>query len=224
MLPVHGDQEISRIAAPYLTWSTILLCAVVLAWQSGLGQRAEWQATYSFGFIPGVLFSDFGRPPAISLLPSELTLVTYQFLHGGVGHLLSNMVVLFVFGGVIEDRLRHWKFGLLYLTSGVVAGLAHGLVFSEGTTALVGASGSIAGVMGAYLLLFPRAKITLLGPLFIPLRFRAWVFILFWFGTQVFMVQFGGASNVAWWAHIGGFLVGAVAGLIARQTPVQPDT
>ncbi|MGY9057917.1 MAG: rhomboid family intramembrane serine protease, partial [Alphaproteobacteria bacterium] len=142
-----------------MTWSTILLCAVVLAWQSGLGQQAEWQASYSFGFSPGVLFSDFGRPPAISLLPSELTLVTYQFLHGGVGHLLSNMVVLFVFGGVIEDRLGHWKFGLLYLTSGVVAGLAHGLVFSEGTTALVGASGSIAGVMGAYLLLFPRAKI-----------------------------------------------------------------
>lgn len=128
------------------------------------------------------------------------------------------MVALFVFGGLVEDRLRHWAFALLYLGSGVAAGALQGAMFPDSTTVLVGASGAVAGVMGAYLALFPRNRITMLTPIFIPLRLRAWVIILVWFGIQVFMARFGDdGSNVAWWAHIGGFVAGVMVGGWYRQ-------
>lgn len=220
-LPVHSDHQLHRIAAPYITWGVILLCVIVQIWMSGLSERAEWTAAYAFGFIPGVLFEGLARPREIDLLPGWATLVTYQFLHGGAGHLLANMVALYVFGGLVEDRLRHGRFLALYLGSGVAAGLLQGAMFPESTVVLVGASGALAGVMGAYLVLFPRNRITMLTPVFVPLRLRAWVIIVVWFGIQVLMTQSSGdESNVAWWAHIGGFVVGVVAGGWYRRVPV----
>ena len=199
----------------------MLLCVIVQVWMSGLGDKAEWTAAYTFGFIPGVLFEGVARSSDIDLLPGWAGLVTYQFLHGGVAHLLANMVALYVFGGLVEDRLKHWRFGLLYLGSGVAAGLLQGAMFPESTAVLVGASGAVAGVMGAYLTLFPRNRITMLTPIFLPIRLRAWVIIVVWFGVQVFMASYGGGeSNVAWWAHIGGFAVGVVGGAWYRQVPV----
>jgi len=216
-MPVHSDQPITHISAPYLTWGTILFCVVVQIWMSGLPVEAEWRAAYSFGFIPGEMMVGLQRPPAIDVLPAEFTLLTYQFFHGGVGHLIGNMLVLFVFGGVVEDRFGHVRFGLLYLGAGVIAGLAHGMQFPESTTVLVGASGAIAGVLGAYIVMFPRARVTLLGPLFIPLRLRAWLLIGIWFLIDLFMAGYGGDSNVAWSAHVAGFMVGVLAGLMGRR-------
>ncbi len=205
---------------PYLTWGTILFCVIVQIWMHGLSGKAEWTAVYTFGFIPGVLFEGLARPPDIALLPGWMTLVTYQFLHGGVWHLVANMVALYVFGGLVEDRLGHGRFAALYLVCGVAAGVLHGVVFPESTTALVGASGALAGVMGAYLVLFPRNRITMLTPIFVPVRLRAWVIILVWIGVQVFMAQSeSNESNVAWWAHIGGFALGVVAGGWCRRLP-----
>ncbi len=219
-LPVHSDHQLRRIGAPYLTWGVIVFCTIVQIWLSGLSAPAEWQATYAFGFIPGVLFQGLARPPAIDVVPSALTLVTYQFLHGGAAHLIANMVALYVFGALVEDRLNHSRYAVLYLGSGVIAGLLQGAMFPESTTVLVGASGAIAGVMGAYLALFPRNRITMLTPIFLPIRLRAWVIILVWIGIQVFMSQQGGdESGVAWWAHIGGFAVGIFVGLWYRRLP-----
>lgn len=220
-LPIHSDQQLRRIGAPYLTWGVIVFCVSVQIWLAGLPPAAELQATYAFGFIPGVLFEGKIRPSFIDVIPSALTLVTYQFVHGGAGHLIANMVALFVFGGLVEDRLNHVRFGVLYLGSGVVAGLLQGAMFPSSTTVLVGASGAIAGVMGAYLALFPRNRITMLTPIFLPIRLRAWVIILVWIGIQIFMSQQGGdESGVAWWAHIGGFAVGVVVGTWYRRLPV----
>ena len=218
MLPIHNDQSILRIAAPYVTWGTILLCVIVQVWLHGQTPRGEAIASYTFGFIPATFLSELPRSDEIDLMPTWSTLVTYQYLHAGVGHLLGNMVALFVFGGLVEDRFGHPRYAVLYLVSGMVAGLAHWLAFPESQVVLVGASGAVAGVSGAFLILFPKARITLLGPLFIPLRLRAWVVILVWLLVQVYMVSLGGDSNVAWLAHIAGFAVGAAAGAAVRFT------
>lgn len=212
-LPVHSDYQLTRIAAPYLTWGIILFCVIVQVWMSSLPSTGEWQAVYAFGFVPGVLFEGLARPPVIDVLPVAATLITYQFLHGGVGHLLANMVALFVFGGVVEDRLGHVRFAVLFLGSGIVAALLQGAMFPESTTALVGASGAIGGVMGAYLALFPRHRITMLTPVFLPIRLRAWIIIVVWLAVQIYMtLNTGEDSSVAWWAHIGGFGVGFIVG------------
>ena len=118
-------------------------------------------------------------------MPDAATLITYQFFHAGVNHLLSNMVFLFIFGGPVEDRFRHAGFLGLFLATGATAGLAHGMAYSDDFSPLVGASGAVAGVLGAYIVLYPRAKVTLLGPLFIPFRLRAWIAIGIWFGLQL---------------------------------------
>lgn len=186
---------------------------MVQVWLSSLPPTGEWQAVYAFGFLPGAFFEGLARPSAIDVLPVPATLITYQFLHGGAAHLIANMMALFVFGGLVEDRLGHIRFAVLFLVSGVFAGLLQGAMFPESTTALVGASGAIAGVMGAYLTLFPRNRITLLTPIFLPIRLRAWVIIVVWVAVQVYMSQSTGEdSGVAWWAHIGGFAVGVIAG------------
>jgi membrane associated rhomboid family serine protease len=217
ILPVHSDHELNRIAAPYVTWGSILLCVVVEVWLASLPARSGLIVTYTFGFVPGTLFGDVVRQAPLDLLPSWLTLITYQFLHSGIGHLIGNMVIMFVFGGRVEDRINHLPFALLFLVSGVVAGLAHGLAFAQDATVLVGASGAIAGVLGAYLALFPRGRITLLGPLFIPLRLRAWAVIGGWFAFQMLMTQSADASHVAWWAHVGGFGTGLAVGFWYRR-------
>lgn len=212
-LPVHSEQQLSRVGAPYLTWGTMLFCVMIQVWLSGLPPTGEWQAVYAFGFIPGAFFEGIARPQSIDVLPVPATLVTYQFLHGGVAHLVANMIALFVFGALVEDRLHHIRYTILFLGSGMAAALLQGAMFPESTTALVGASGAIAGVMGAYLVLFPRNRITLLTPIFLPIRLRAWVIIVVWVGVQVYMSQnTGEESGVAWWAHIGGFVVGVVVG------------
>ena len=160
-----------------------------------------------------------GNPLAI--LVGFVALVIDQFLHGGVAHLIANMVALFVFGALVEDRLHHIRFTILLLVSGIAAALLQGAMFPESTTALIGASGAIAGVMGAYLVLYPRNRITLLTPIFLPVKLRAWVIIVVWVVVQVFMSQSADAdSGVAWWAHIGGFIVGVVAGGWYRRVPV----
>jgi hypothetical protein len=151
-----------------------------------------------------------------SLIPAEarlFTLFSYMFLHGGFWHLLSNMWFLYIFGDNIENRLGPARYLLFYIGCGLASGLAH-LVFNAGSTIpTVGASGAIAGVMGAYLILYPRAKILTLVPLlFIPLFFEIPAFFLLglWFVVQLMnaATTSAGAGGVAWWAHVGGFVTG----------------
>jgi hypothetical protein len=151
-----------------------------------------------------------------SLIPAEarpFTLFSYMFLHGGFWHLLSNMWFLYIFGDNIENRLGPARYLLFYVGCGLASGLAH-MIFNAGSTLpTVGASGAIAGVMGAYLLLFPQAKILTLVPLlFIPLFFEIPAFFLLglWFVMQLMnaATTSAGAGGVAWWAHVGGFVAG----------------
>lgn len=214
-LPVHSDQTIRHIAAPYLTWGTILVC--VAAHVAMLGQPVYETARilYRFGFIAGSLFGSLPQEALPFAVPQTGTLVTYAFMHGSNGHLIGNMVVLFVFGGVVEDRFGHARFAALYLGAAIVGALAEGLADPDSGRVLIGASGAVAGVLGAYILLFPKARITLLLPIFLPLRLPAWAIIGAWLLYDIAMLAWG-EGTVAWLAHVAGFAAGAAAALWLR--------
>jgi membrane associated rhomboid family serine protease len=147
-----------------------------------------------------------------ALIPHELGrghyagLFTYMFLHGGVAHLLGNLYFLYTFGDNVEERLGRARFLGLYLVSGVVAALLHGLVKLGDATPVVGASGAISGVMAAYAVLFPRTRLISLILVF-RVRWNTRVYLGMWLLLQVIGAAFG-MQGVAWWAHIGGFLIG----------------
>jgi membrane associated rhomboid family serine protease len=158
-----------------------------------------------------------------------ITLFSAMFLHGGWLHIVSNMWVLFIFGDNVEDRMGNVGYLVFYLLSGVAAGLLQAYLLPASTVPMIGASGAIAGVLGAYLVLFPRARILSLVPIifiFTIIEVPAMLFLLFWFASQLFsgVLSLGGASGsgVAWWAHIGGFVFGLLGVfLFARRRRVR---
>ena len=215
LLPVHSDQMIRHIAAPYLNWGAILICvaAHVAVFEQGAYEQAF--TLHQFGFIAGAFFGAAPQPPLPFDLPQVTTLVSYAFLHGSNAHLIGNMVVLFVFASVVEDRFGHWRFAGLYAAAAIIAALAEGLASPETTNVLIGASGAVAGVLGAYIVLFPKAKITILLPIFLSVGVRAWIVIGAWLVYDLVMLYYG-EGKVAWLAHIAGFVVGVIAALLLR--------
>ncbi len=207
-LPIYDNNPRVHILRPYVTWSLIALNVLVFVWQTSGGDAGFQESVYRFGFIPVVFGGGAMLPPELQAPPSFLTLFTSQFLHGDTFHLAFNMLFLWVFGDNIEDALGRLRFIVFYLLSGVLAALAH-FVFDFGSEIpVVGASGAISGVLGAYLLLYPRAWV-MTPVLFLPLMLPAGLMLILWFGSQLLNVfEADAASNVAWWAHIGGFLAG----------------
>jgi membrane associated rhomboid family serine protease len=160
-------------------------------------------------------------PPAI---PVWLTLVSCMFLHGGWMHFLGNMWFLYIFGDNVEDRLGHAGYLLIYLGTGIAAGMAHYATDNLSVVPTIGASGAIAGVMGAYAWLYPHARVQAVLPLFVIIQvfvLPAPVFFGIWFAIQTFSgisaSASGQAVGVAWWAHIGGFIAGAVVALVVGR-------
>ena len=213
------------IPARGVAWVTrLLLAANVAAFLVELRQGPALEPfIYRFGVVPTHWFvsspSDFLDWPQLFL-----TLLTSQFLHGGVLHLGSNMLYLWIFGDNVEDRLGHASFLLLYLASGVVAAVTQLLITPHSAIPLVGASGAIAGVLGAYLLLFPSARIVTLVPLgffWDQVELPAFFFLGFWFLLQWLegikaIGKVADVGGVAFWAHIGGFVSGILGILILR--------
>jgi membrane associated rhomboid family serine protease len=210
MIPIHDDNPTRR--QPIVTVALIALCILVYLWQVSLGPQAGAAAVYSFGFIPAVLFEDASLPPEIAVVPAEVTLFTSMFLHGGFMHLAGNMLYLWVFGNNIEDVCGHGRFLLFYLLCGLAAAFAQALPNPDSEIPMIGASGAISGVLGAYLVLFPHARVYTLVPLGIVFftTIRAGWLLAFWF---VFQLLSGAMSDpaqggVAFWAHVGGFVAG----------------
>ena len=157
---------------------------------------------------------------SIAAVPEGLTLVTYQFLHGDILHLLSNMLFLWVFGDNVEDAMGHVKFLVFYLRAASSAAWRTPALLPNSTLPLIGASGAVAGVIAAYLILHPRVRVWVLAFRFIPLRIpAAWVLGV-WVVTQFVMVAIAPSDQVAWWAHVGGMVAGAILILFMRRPGV----
>ncbi len=212
MIPLHDDNPTQ--ITPVLTIGLIAMCALVFFYQVSLPPAAGERFVYSFGTIPAVLFGEVSLPPEVAVLPAFATIVTSMFLHGGWFHLIGNMLYLWIFGNNIEDAMGHGKFVIFYAVCGLAAALSQSLIDPSSEIPMVGASGAISGVLGAYLLLYPRAQVLVLIPfgfftrlMYVPAGFV----LLMWFVLQVLsggmsLGQRGG--GVAFFAHIGGFVAG----------------
>jgi membrane associated rhomboid family serine protease len=215
LLPLKDSNPLKVIPFQAVTITLIALCVGVFVWQAMLPERAVIEATLSYGVIPAVLFDHQQLPPRLAVIPAEATVVTSMFLHADWLHLGGNMLFLWVFGDNIEDSMGHVRFVVFYLMCGVAAVLTHGLIDTQSTIPLVGASGAVSGVLGAYLMLHPRVRvIVILLKMPIPLPLPAYFVLGGWILLQVVNVWVDDAvpaeGGTAWWAHIGGFAVGAL--------------
>ncbi|WP_119458760.1 rhomboid family intramembrane serine protease [Rhodospirillaceae bacterium SYSU D60014] len=213
MIPLHDDTPTT--IRPMVTIGLIVACVLAFLWQLALPPLAQQRAIFALGFIPGVFFGDQRLPAEIAWIPSGLSLLTSMFLHGGWLHLLGNMLYLWIFGNNVEDAMGHVKFLLFYLLCGVIAALTQGFTDPEVLVPMVGASGAIGGVLGAYIVLHPHARILVLIPLgfFITTaRIPALLVLGLWFVLQFIQgsMVVGEQGGIAFWAHIGGFISGAV--------------
>lgn len=209
-LPLHDQNPLRVIPFQLVTFAVILLCVCVFLYQQYLPDESEQALIVSFGMLPAILFENRVLAPELQLVPAELTLLSSIFLHSGWLHLLGNMAFLWVFGDNIEDSMGHWRFLLFYCACGVFASFSHALAEAGSIMPLIGASGGVSGILGAYLVLHPRVRIILLVFMKLPLLLPAYLMIGFWIGLQVYNIAFGGIDNTAWWAHIGGFVAGVV--------------
>ncbi len=211
MIPLHDDNPTETV--PLFTVGLIAACIAVFLWQLGLGEEGGIRALYSFGLVPAVLFDHVELPEALARVPASATLFTSMFMHGGWAHLLGNLLYLWIFGNNIEDRFGHLRFLLFYLLCGVAAALAQALPDTASQVPMVGASGAISGVLGAYLLLFPQARVLVVIPIGLypyTVRLPALVVLGFWFLLQLVsqLASEPGQGGVAFRAHIGGFVAG----------------
>jgi membrane associated rhomboid family serine protease len=254
VIPVHDVNPVRR--TPWVTYALILVNVVVFlrtpavtsfAGNASLAQQCDLQAFLQhWGAVPRELIHNreprlvptghavlSARGPGCLLGPAgydkspPLSVLTAMFLHGSWIHLLGNMLFLWIFGNNIEDRLGHVRYLLFYLVCGYAAGYGYALFYDNSATPLVGASGAIAGVLGAYLVLYPRVRVWVLVPFlfFIPLRLAAWVVLGLWFVLQAFYAGgYGvmGGGTVAYLAHVVGFAVGALLVLPLRSSTPQP--
>ena len=208
MLPIRDDVR----SQSFPIMNTLLIAANVIVFflEAGLSPAQIDRVIHLFGFIP----AQFSFLNPISYLP----IFTSMFMHGGWFHIISNMWILFIFGDNVEDRMGSLRYLVFYLLGGVAAALLHVFVQPTSTMPVVGASGAIAAVMGAYFLLFPRARVISLVPVFIFAWFvqvPAVIYLGVWFVSQLYsgVLSLGGAGGVemggvAWWAHVGGFVFG----------------
>ncbi len=199
---------------PLMTILIIIINGIIFLYEVSLGQYLP-EFLDSFALIPAQYFY-MGEAGGLSAIVRYFPFVTSQFLHGGWFHFIGNMWFLWIFGDNIEDRLGHFKFLIFYLLCGVIAGFAHVYTNPHSSLPTVGASGAIAGVMGAYTVLFPGARVITLFVFFFFIRFielPAIIFLGVWFLMQFFsgaaaLASAESAGGVAWWAHIGGFVAG----------------
>ncbi len=213
MIPLRDDNP-SRIT-PFVSYTLIGLCILVFLWQATLGPVRGQQVIYALGVIPATLIRDLSLPPHIELVDPWITIFTSMFMHGGWMHLIGNMLYLWIFGDNVEDSMGHGRFLVFYLLCGVAAVFAQALPDPNSQIPMVGASGAISGVLGAYLLLYPHARVLVAIPVFFVLhtaRLPAGWVLAFWFGLQLLsnMLSSGAGGGVAFRAHIGGFLAGMI--------------
>jgi len=219
MIPIR-DAIPSR-TYPLVTVGLIVVNSLVFLFELSLGERLN-DFILDFGIVPIRLFHSYNV--GYGLIPKYLPFITSMFLHGGWFHVIGNMWYLWIFGDNVEDRMGHFKYFIFYLLCGFVAGFVH--IFMNRTSGVptIGASGAIAGVMGAYFILYPNSKIWTLIPVFLFFRFveiPAFILLGFWVVMQFLSSAFSSGlsqqGGVAWWAHIGGFAAGVVLVFVFKK-------
>ena len=219
MIPIKDDTP--RFSTPYVTYFLIALNTVIFLYELlGFGPHARNQFLFQFGMVPARISGLLSGVPHVSAGTALLPILTSMFLHASWLHLIGNMWVLWIFGDNIEDYLGHFPYIVFYLVCGLAAAVTHTLLNAGSVMPTVGASGAIAGIMGAYFVLYPRAKVLTLVPLIVFFTFwwlPAWIVLGYWFAIQFFSgaatavaVSSRTAGGIAFWAHVGGFVAGIV--------------
>jgi membrane associated rhomboid family serine protease len=233
MIPIRDDPGEPRRSFPWVMLGILLVNVVVFVYELSVGTTRDLDTLFQ---TAGIVPVEFTHGPVTGTPPPPLgmqwtTLFTSMFLHSGFLHIGSNMLYLFIFGDNVEDRLGHARFLLFYFLCGLAAGAAHILANPNSNLPSIGASGAIAGVLAAYLVLFPHAQVRTLifiGPLVLVPRIAAAFLILFWFATQFFtgITSLGATTDttggVAVWAHVGGFVAGLLLVTVMRPRASRP--
>ena len=226
MIPIRDDTP--RFSTPFVTYFIIALNTVVFVFELSVGgqsHRALNSLIYQFGVVPLHFERALVAWPASSLVGSFLPLLTSMFLHGSWLHLIGNMWFLWIFGDNVEDHLGHFTYLLFYLVCGFAAAVAHILLNAGSNVPTVGASGAIAGVMGAYFVLYPRAHVLMWFPPIFLFHLPAWLVLGYWFfmqflsGTATSIAETSQSGGIAFWAHVGGFVAGVVLIKILPERP-----
>ena len=223
-IPLYDDNP--RTRPPVATIALISACVAVFLWQSGLSPRAANNAALSLGMVPSVLFGEASLPRQLEVVPAWMTLFTSMFLHGGWLHLGGNMLYLWIFGKGVESALGLPRYVALYLICGAIAALTQAIVNPASEVPMIGASGAIAGVLGAYLILHPRSNVVVFIWIIIIVRLitvPAVILLGLWFLLQLVSAASAspGEPGVAFYAHVGGFIAGMALVLLLRQRHVQ---
>lgn len=219
-LPLHDNTSLKVIRFQIISGLIILINLTLIIYTALiLGGIDNSKIAVSFGAVPALLTDYKVLPANLQVIPEPATLVTYMFLHAGWMHFIGNMAFIWVFADNIEDAFGHAGFLVFFLFCGVVAALAHTVAGPHSQSPLIGASGAVSGVMAAYLVLFPKARVWILLFLKLPLPIPAFLALAGWFAFQLFnsMMPQTGETIVAWWAHIGGFLAGGIIALALRK-------
>ncbi len=222
MFPLYDTIQSSR--PPVITKSIVFINVIVFFYELSLGDSLHEFFLY-YGIVP-VRYSREDLWEYFTTFQQIVPFFTSMFLHGGWFHLITNMWMLWIFGDNVEDRLGRVNFLLFYIGVGIVAGLAHMMTDLQAVKPMIGASGAIAGVMGAYFIMFPHSRVITAVPIilfFILMEIPVPIFFAFWFITQFYsgamslLGESGSFGGVAWWAHIGGFLIGILVGWLYRR-------
>ncbi|MFQ5816767.1 MAG: rhomboid family intramembrane serine protease [Terriglobia bacterium] len=221
MIPLYDKNP--TYSKPVVTIALVVVNALAFFYELSLGEMGRRGLFFTLGMVPARVLL-FPASPEIGAGEAFLPLLSSMFLHGGWLHIIGNMWFLWIFGDNIEDRMGHLRYLVFYLLMGVVAGLAHTVVNLHSTVPAIGASGAVSGVMGAYLLLFPRSRVVTLvtlGFFWFRTELPAYVMILYWFAIQLLSgtvsLAAAGEGGVAWWAHIGGFVAGVALVKVFQQ-------
>lgn len=217
-IPLHDDTPLKIIRFQFVTVTIMAANIVVFLTTSAWNEDMIFAIASGYGIVPAE-FTGQAAGPSFNPVAEPLTLFTYMFLHAGWIHLGTNMLFLWVFADNIEDAFGHVAFLIFYLLTGVAGGLAHVLMTPLSQAPLIGASGAVSGVIGAYILLYPRARIWILLFMRLPLRIGAVWVLGGWFALQIVSMFLASESEVevSWWSHIGGFLAGLAITFVLRS-------
>jgi membrane associated rhomboid family serine protease len=221
-IPLHDKNSLKHIRAQWVTWTLIVANFAVFALTALAGEDSDFTtaAVLGLGYIPSVINDVAELPVEYVLVPEDWTYLTYAFIHADIFHVGSNMLFLWVFGDNVEDALGHIRYIIFYFACAAAGAFVHGLLLPNSDAPLIGASGAVAGIVGAYLMLHPKVRVWVLVLGRIPLPLPAFIPLAFWVGLQFVMLVTDIDGQVSWATHAGGIIAGAILVIFMRRRGV----